>query len=172
MDPELINQIGSWSSFIGLIITIVLVVFGYFINNKVKDLQRNFLFDVRIKKLLKQLDTSKSSYPKYLNNYKNSIKDIRFEISQTEAILKNLKPKVTGIEKRNISELCKEISLMKIGDFISEEERNKSFPFWTKSLFIVTKETSEEDLWNFYTELSALQTSLENLVDDKKYFKP
>ena len=36
------------------------------------------------------------------------------------------------------------------------------------TMFIKRLETSEQDLWKFYTELSALQTQLENLIEDKK----
>jgi hypothetical protein len=164
---NLLDQLGSLSSIIGLLITIILAIIGYLINNRIREIQRDIQFDARIKSLIKQLEKSKSSYPKFLQDYSESIKSIRFEISQTEVILRNINMKITGSEKKAVNNLIKKIKRMKMGEFINEEERPQGFFIFIQSFFIDRLETSEEDLWNFYTELSAIQTQLENLIEDK-----
>lgn len=164
---NVLNELGSWSSILGLLITILLAIIGYIINNRIKEIQRDIQFDARIKSLIKQLEKSKSSYPKFLQNYSDSINNIRFEISQTEVILKNIKTKIKGPEKKAISNLLKQIKRMKLGEFINEQERPKGFWISLESIIYDRLEISENDLWNFYTELSAMQTQLENLIEDK-----
>jgi hypothetical protein len=165
------NSLSFWAditSIIGFAFTIILGIIGLMINNKIKIIQRNIQFDARIKTLINQLAKSKSTYPKHLRSYPNSINQIRFEISQTEVLLKNIKIKVTGAERQTVNKLLNEINLMKIGKFINEQDRKKGLGARIKSLFIVRQETSEQNVWDFYTELSALQTQLETLIEDKK----
>ena len=165
---NILSLVGNWSSIVGLLLTIVLGIFGYFINSKIKEIQRNIKFGFRIKKLIYQLDKSKSKYPKLLEDYVNSIKDIRYEVLQTEVILKDIKSKVTGQEINKINTLLDQIWIMKIGNFINEKDRKKGGISSIRSLFLKRSETSEDNVWDFYTELSAFQTQLENLIEDKK----
>lgn len=165
---DTLSIIGNWSSIVGLLLTIVIALIGYLINNRIKEIQRNIQFDVRIKNLIQQLDKSKSTYLKYFQDYANSINNIRFEVSQTEVILKNIKNKINGQEKKNINKLLKQVWRMKVGNFINEQDRKKGLWISIQALFIKRLETSEQDLWTFYTELSALQTQIENLAQDKK----
>lgn len=168
MDNNSLSFLGNWSSIIGLAITVFVAIIGYIINNKIKEIQRELLFSARIKSLIKNLDKSKSNYPKYLQDYQNSQSQIRFEISQTEVILKTILKKVTNNEKKTLNKLIDQIKIMKSGYFIYEQQRKKGIWISMKHVFVKNNEISEKDVWTFYTDLSALQTQLENLVEDKK----
>jgi hypothetical protein len=163
----MLDFLGNWTSIFGFILTFILAIIGYLIKNRIKEIQRNIQFDVRILNLIKQLEKSKSKYPMYLRNYNGTIKQIRYEMLQTEVILKNLKLKVTGMEKRSVKAILGRIWKMKFGNFINEIDRKRGIWIKIQSAFYKRLETSEDDLWNFYTELSALQTALENLIKDK-----
>lgn len=168
MDNDNLSFIGNWSSILGLLLTIIIAFIGYLINNRIKEIQRDIQFNARIRSLIKHLDKSKSNYPKYLEDYENSQQKIRYEISQTDVILRNIKKKITKNEKKSLNKLLDQIKLIKAGYFINEQQRKKGIWTWIKNLFVKSLEISEKDLWNFYTDLSALQTQLENLVEDKK----
>lgn len=168
MDNNNLSFFGNCSSILGLLVTILIAFIGYLINDRIKEIQRDIQFYARIKSLIKHLEKSKSNYPKYLQDYHSFQPQIRYEISQTEVILRNIKKKISNKEKKSLNKLLDQIRLIKSGYFINEQQRRKGIWISIKYLFVKSLEISEKDLWNFYTDLSALQTQLENLVEDKK----
>jgi|WetSurMetagenome_2_1015567.scaffolds.fasta_scaffold01193_10 hypothetical protein len=165
---ESLSFFGNWSSILGLFFTVLVAFIGFLINNRIKEIQRNIQFHERIKSLIKQLATSKSKFPKFLDDYDNSQPLIRLEISQAEVILREIEKKLSYKDKKRIKRLLKDIQLLNIGHFIHEGQKKKGFLIFIKRLFIKPNEISETNIWNFYRDLSALQTQLENLLEDKK----
>jgi hypothetical protein len=164
-----LSIIGNWSSILGLFATLILSVMGLIINNKIKEIQRKIQFDARIESLLSQLDISKSNYSKYLQDYEKAKPQIIYEISQTEVILKNIKGKISTADKKytDINKVLDKIKYFKSCKFINEDQRKKSIGILIRSIFLKNLEISETDIWTFYSEVSALQTQLENLIEDK-----
>ncbi len=163
---EVINQLGSWSSILGLILTICLSIFGFFIERKVTSIQRQIVFDKRIRPLLKELEQSKKKYPNYINDYEESVINIKYEISQTKVILSNMRNKVDGETKREIDDVLKQIKSIKSANHSINKQRGiiKKILF----LFYKKNEINKNDIWQFYSDLSAVQTSIEMLIKDKK----
>ena len=106
------------------------------------------------------------NYRLHLDDYENSQENIRYEISQIEVIIRDIKKKVNNEERKSLKKLLGQIWLLKAGHFINEQQRKKGFWISIKHLFVISSEISEKDLYNFYNDISALQTELENLFED------
>lgn len=66
MTNENLSFFGNLSSIVGLLVTILVAVIGYLINDRIKEMKRNIQFYTRIKSLITQLKKSKSKYLKHL----------------------------------------------------------------------------------------------------------
>lgn len=140
-----INELGSISSILGLIVT----VFLFFEARKIRN---SFLRRARLPELNKDLIKVTSEVAETLKKW-NADKTPALEtFSKVKALLENIRLKVPSEEKR------------KVDNYLNRLQPKKFFIMKSS-----ISELNEDSAWELYTELSGLVTSLQQLAKDSKW---
>ncbi|MCG7537287.1 hypothetical protein [Pseudoalteromonas sp. OOF1S-7] len=143
--PTDINQIGSISSIIGLIVT----VFLFF---EARSIKNSFIRRARLPEVNRELLKFTSQLSERLKNWESQKTEAIETFSQIKALLQNIKPKLPSEEKRKVDEYLQKL-------------HPKRYLIIEGSLSDLT----EDDAWDRYTELSGLVTTLQQLAKDSKW---
>ena len=140
-----INKIGSVSSVAGLIVTIFLFV-------EARAIKNSFLRRARLPEINRELTKASSQLSQHLKNWETDKPPALATFSSIKALLENVLPKLPSEEKRKV-----------------ESYLNRIRP--TKYLFVKNSisKLSEDAVWELYTELSGLVTSLQQSAKDSKW---
>lgn len=143
--PIWISDTATICSITSLVISIYLI-FGI---NKIK---RSFLRKARLPEVLKDLTEANKKLSKNLKDWKSENKYGIEQLIISKGLLKNLKEKLPDNEKKIVAR------------FIKSLEPKKYLLFKEK-----INNISSDEAWEFYSELSGLITSLEQLKKDSRW---
>ncbi|MBD9429513.1 hypothetical protein IB257_06165 [Achromobacter sp. ACM03] len=140
-----LTNISSISSILGLIITVFLFI-------EARKIRGSFIRRARLPELNKELAKMTSEVSKHLKNWGVDKAPALESFSKVKALLENIEPKLPTEERK------------KVLIFLSRLEPRKYF-------FIKANiaQMSEDSVWNLYTDLSGLVTSLEQIIKDSKW---
>jgi len=139
---EILNQLhtyGSISSILGAVIT-------FYILWTIRKIRTHFLSKARIPEILRSLEKNAGDLSKYLREFNDSQREIATILGIVIAILKNLKPKISGVAVKSTKTALKRI-----------RENQKS----------LTKDAT----WESYNNLQALIEELRQYQKDIKWEK-
>lgn len=140
-----INNIGSISSMIGLIVTIFLFL-------EARKIKNSFLRRARLPEVNRDLAKAASQLSENLKKWEVNKTPSLKTFSTIKALLENIKPKLPPEEKK------------KVDDYLSRLHPKK---YWLINDSL--SELSEDDAWQRYTDLSGIVTALQQLAKDSKW---
>lgn len=140
-----LNNIGSISSIIGFVVTILLFL-------EARKIRNSFLRRARLPEVTRELSKSTSKLSEHLKGWDYDKTPAVEEFSKVKALLENIKSKLPPEEQK------------KVGNYLV-----RLYP--KKFLVIVSplSNLNEDDAWERYTELSGLVTALQQLAKDSKW---
>lgn len=140
-----INKLGSISSIVGLVVTIFLLL-------EAKKIRNSFLRRARLPEVNRELAKASSQLSENLKKWENDKTPSLETFSTINALLENIKPKLPPEEKRKVEHYLIRLHPTK---------------YWLlkDSLSVLT----EDQVWERYTELSGLVTTLQQLAKDSKW---
>lgn len=138
--PILFTRLGSISSIIGLLLTILIFY-------RLRRIHRNFLFQARIPDLKRKIKQHRSKLSTFLNTYDDSVDQIEIELKKCQSNLGSLKPKVERSLRGQIKRIVRHIKNI---------SRSSSHP-------------SKEEIRIVYRSLVFIEQELENLSEDIKW---
>lgn len=138
--PILFTRLGSISSIIGLLLTILIFC-------RLRHIHRNFLFQARFPVLNRKIKQHRSQLSTLLNTYDDSIDQIEIELKKCQSNLCSIKPKVIGSLRGHIKRLIKDIKNI---------NRSSSHP-------------PKEEIRKVHISLVFIEQELENLSEDLKW---
>ena len=139
---EWIGVIGTWSSILGFLISVYVLL-------EVRQIRRQFLLRIRIGDLLQALRIQAAEMSIRLNDFEESRHEVDIILARCESTLRSILPKLSGAEKRPTKHL---ITLL----------RSYHRPGWLrkKSKFDL------DEAWRVYTALQGIIESIGHLRDD------
>jgi hypothetical protein len=157
-----VSLLADWLSIISFLISIVTVIYGFAINEKVKNMQSKAIFNLDIDGKLDELANSTSKY-----SLGATEEEIKHELHQTETILTILKRMINNTsldEGKKIEELINRTQRIKKGEihFGNVQAEKKKWRFREKKIY------NREDFSNYYSSLVACHMLLENYARNRK----
>ena len=134
---ETVSLMGGIASILGLFISI-LILWG------LRSIRLHYLLKARIPDLIDSLSEKADQLSKYYQDFDSSIREIETNLRQCEATLKNLKIKVSGVERQAVKALLKKF-------------KKKERPIRI------------DTAWDIYDDLQGLIESLKHLMRDRKW---
>lgn len=140
-----LNKIGSLSSVVGLAVTLFLLL-------EARKIRKLFLRRARLPELNRDLSKSNSQLSENLKGWSSDKTPSLETFSTIKALLENIREKLPSDEKRKVDKYLSNLHPKKLG-------------FISRSL----SELTEDEVWDRYTELCGLITSLQQLAKDSKW---
>lgn len=139
---EWVGVIGSWSSILGLLVSVYVLW-------EVRQIRRQFLLRLRIGDLLQALQNQAAEMSTSLNDFEESHHEVGVIFAHCESTLQNLQSKLSGDEKRQIRNLIKSLrSYHRLG--FLRKKRNLDY----------------DEAWRAYTALQGIIESIRHLRED------
>lgn len=155
---QIISKVSEISSVLGLIVSVIVAFYGFMIDRKIKNFEKQVLFKNRVYPLLQDLKDCSSSISNYASTYETSTNELHVELTKVRAILNNMLNKIDSGHKSEAKKVIKETS--NLANSLYE----------TKFLFINRKKANKDDVWKCYSSLSEFITRIDNLIKDKKLY--
>jgi len=159
-----ISELSDIASIVGLIISLYLL-FG--IRKLKKQFDKFILFRARVPELRNDLENIASKIIKLMNEYPDSSRDILSELSNCNAILKNLRHKISGEYRKSTNHLL---------SLIQNELNYKSSALIPKFLNAIQGGDKEEHqtplderIYILHRKLESLILEIKNLEEDQKW---
>ena len=135
---NILETIASIASIVSLLLTISVLV-------SVRRIQSFYVFTARVPELAEKLGSHYSKIVDYRNDFDSNIPNISLELVRAQAVLKNLKQKVTNPSKKEIAQLLKTIRGYQ------------------------RKSNDKDKLWEVIVSMSGVLAEIEELQADKKW---
>ena len=159
-----LSDIGSYCSVLGLGVSLITLVYAFFIDQKIVRLRRQFLFNTRASSILKDLKEANTSLLDLLGrDYVSKEDDIKRVLISCRALLNSLASKAPTENKVALNRLAKRIELITNAKFGDASGRLKVL----RRIFGKDK-WNKSDLWKMYYDITYQIKVIENLVKDKK----
>jgi hypothetical protein len=143
--PQWITNISTFSSIVGLIITIWLLIVA-------KGIRKSFLRKARVPQITEQLFKLLLELDTNLKNWETEQKDAIKNLAICKGLLENLKPKLDNDEEKNCKNMISKLTI-------------KKYMFLNGNL----SDIKEDFAWDLYNELNTLTTKLMQLDKDSKW---
>jgi hypothetical protein len=140
---EILTGIGFWASIASILGFFISVLVLY----KVRNIEKRFLFNVRVPKLLNQIKSHSTNISEYMLVFDSSKDSIITELSKCEVNLNNLIKKVPFNSKKNLKKLVKKMKVLR---------NNK-------------QDMTEENVNDVYLELNMIILEISNIKEDFKW---
>lgn len=143
--PQWLTDIASLSSIVGLVISIFVLI-------EAKKIRKSFLRRARLPEIMKELTQANNGLSKHLKDWNEGKRFGIEQLSIAKGLLENLEEKLPDKERKKVKVFCQKLE--------------------TKRMFffaIPITNIEEEQAWEFYTQLTGLITSLEQLSKDSKW---
>lgn len=160
-----LSKLANYSEFLGLFITLGTLAYSFFIERKIRKIERRILFDNNLAGTLKDLIKANSEISNCLSKYKESVKALRKEILICETVLRNIRKQVHQEERKAATKILAKIHRVKIYRLDIEPKQDE--PFFL-SWFRPTPCITENDLWDIYSSSNALVRQLEYSIKNNK----
>lgn len=152
---------GSWSSVIGLLISIVTLFIAKTIKSRVESVKKEVMFNTRISPLLDDLENYITAIFVLYKNFDSSEDKIKHQLALCKGQLESIILKIPDAQRTDIDSLVKELKLIPKTKF-SEKSDTMNRSIFKRKIY-----TSKTDVWKLYTDLSVVSKKLNNLVKDK-----
>jgi len=140
-----LNKLGSFSSIIGLIVTLSLLY-------EARKIRNSFLRRARLPEVNRELVKSTSQLSENLKEWSSDKNSSLETFSTIKALLENIREKLPSDERR------------KVDEYLSNLHPKK----W-RLINSPLSELTEDEAWKRYTDLSGLVTRLQQLAKDSKW---
>lgn len=161
-----INEIGSYASIIGTLLSIVTLFFAYFINDKVKSVENRLLFSTRVPTHLDKLKKSSKKFKGLLLNFENASTKIEIH-SEITSIYSTLNIICEKLKESNISELeeiRKQLKKVEKGKLVDIKSSSR---FWD-NLLNRPIDFDKSDMWLVYREVTKFIDIVDTKIIDRK----
>jgi hypothetical protein len=139
------SDIGTISSFIGLFVTIFLLI-------EAQKIRKSFLRRARLPTITRELSKTTSDISTSLKVWSKDKNSALEQFAKIKGLLENIKQKLPSEEKKQINGLLNKLQPKRYWLFKSN-----------------ISELTEDMAWDLYTDLNTVVTSLEQLVKDSKW---
>ena len=139
------SDIGTVSSFVGLFVTIFLLM-------EARKIRKSFLRRARLPTITREMSKTTSDISSSLKTWSKDKNSALEQFAKLKGLLENIKPKLPSEEKKQINELLNKL-------------QPKRYWLFKSNL----SELTEDMAWDLYTDLNTVVTSLEQLVKDSKW---
>ncbi|OAV45074.1 hypothetical protein [Lewinella sp. 4G2] len=150
---------GSWASIVGLLITIISFVVIIFVDRKLKKLKKNVMHKTSIDQIYKEIKKLTSKVSKHIQDPENSFMNLIEDCKYLDVALTNLIEVSDAnviIHSKKLKERCK---------FISKLSYSET-PIY--KFYVFKASVNENELWDFYTDLSSNNKRIETYIANKK----
>ncbi len=168
-NKEVFTAFSNISSIAGLIISI-------FVFMRVKRIERNYAFRIRVPALASELERQALRLNDYLNDYQNYISDIKEVLAKSEVHLESLREKVDRHTRESIKSLLREIhSYSESQEHLAQLSHIKSL-LHRVGLYRLSNaeqeelkgERKQEDVRRIYVSMLKMTTKLSNIQEDRR----
>lgn len=139
------SDIGTISSFIGLFVTIFLLI-------EAQKIRKSFLRRARLPTITRELSKTTSDISTSLKVWSKDKNSALEQFAKIKGLLENIKQKLPSEEKKQINGLLNKLQPKRYWLFKSN-----------------ISELTEDMAWDLYTDLNTVVTSLKQLVKDSKW---
>ena len=141
----------DWLNFLAAISSIVGVLLSILVYREAKEIRRSFLRKARLPELIADLGKTSKTLSKCLIDWPNEKRAGIKEIHVAVGLLENVEKKIPDEQRKRIRTAIAKLSKRRL--FKKE----------------AVTDATEDQAWDYYNELSAAITALEQLVKDTKW---
>lgn len=163
-------DLDTWANILGIISFIFAFgtfIIGLFIKSEINKLRTNYIFDKRIKKHIRNLETSASEINQLLNDYDTNRQLIRTEFGKCLSELQDLILKISFKQSWKSRKLICFLKGRRVKPFVVKKTHTSAICFWILRYPKRIYQTNYDDIWIVYDRLIEIIRQLENIKQNK-----
>lgn len=152
---------------VGFMFALGAFLIGLFIKSEINKLKTNYIFDQRIKRHIKNLESSASELNQLLNEYERSFNAISTQFGLCISELEDLTPKISWVQGGKSRRLIRFLKSRRGKPFIPKRENSSPLIDFVLQYPRRMVQTEYDDVWLVYYQLMEIIRQMENLKLNK-----